>query len=57
MGKRGKKRAFGEGVSKKGQKKLRQRSQAISKAREILGTGEDADQETEEELAQVGVVS
>ena len=34
---RDKKRPFGEGISRKGQKKLKLRNEAISKAREILG--------------------
>ena len=50
MGKnRDKKRPFGEGVSRKGQKKLKLRNEAITKAREILGN-KDGDQVEDEKV-------
>ena len=45
----GKRRPFGEGVSKKGQKKLKLRNEAMAKAREILGNVEDGERPEEEE--------
>jgi len=45
----GKRRPFGEGVSRKGQKKLKLRNEAMAKAREILGNVEDGERPEEEE--------
>ena len=47
---RDKKRPFGEGVSRKGQKKLKLRNEAISKAREILGATGDVPVEQEKKV-------
>ena len=49
----GKLRPFGEGVSKKGQKKLKIRNEAKAKAREILGTADDGESMEDDSTAQV----
>ena len=47
----GKRRQFGEGISRKGQKKLRLRHEAMTKAREILGTMDVGERAEEDDVA------